>query len=73
MHKVDALGREARRDRGVLLLHVEDQRQETFDLGRVDVVPVGALNEGLVGSRGGGGVSSEGWLLRVEEGNTPCP
>lgn len=51
MHKVDTLAREAGRDGNVLFLHVEDEGEEAFNLGRWDIVPVRSLNEGLGGTR----------------------
>lgn len=47
VHVVDTLPGKARRDLLSLLLQVEYDGQETFDVGRGDIVAVRALDEGL--------------------------
>lgn len=47
VHVIDPLTGEARRDGHILLLHVQNQRHEPFDIRRRYVIPVGPLNQGL--------------------------
>jgi hypothetical protein len=47
VHVVDAFAREAGRDLDVVLLHVQDQRQEPLDVRRRDVVSVRTLDQRL--------------------------
>jgi len=47
MHVVYALAGETGCDLLALLLHVEAQREKSFDVGGWDIVSVGALNERL--------------------------
>lgn len=47
VHVVDSLAGEARSDRHVLFLHIQDQWHEPLDIRRRNVIPVGSLNQGL--------------------------
>jgi hypothetical protein len=55
VHVVDTLIGEARRDRDVLLLHVEDEGQEALDVGRGNVIAIRPLYQGLGSAPVGGG------------------
>lgn len=47
VHVIDPLVGEARGHLDVLLLHLQHEGEETFDVGRWDIVAVGPLDQGL--------------------------
>lgn len=47
MHVVYTLVREAWSDLDIVLFHIEDERQKSFDIRRRDIISVRSLDEGL--------------------------